>query len=141
VSGFIVKRRTVAIAPLGMAAGVMVASTILLAPVAALSLPTEGVDAGPVAAVITLGAVGTGIAYAIFYSLISWVGPARTFVVTYIAPGFALIYGVALLDEAITFGGLAGLALIVGGSVLAAGTSGEGRGAAPAGSAATQQAG
>ena len=141
VSGFIVKRRTVAIPPLGMAAGVMVASTILLAPAAALSLPSEGVDAGPVAAVLALGSVGTGIAYAIFYSLISWVGPARTFVVTYIAPGFALVYGVTLLDESLTFGGLAGLTLIVGGSVLAAGTSGERQSAAPAGSAATQQIG
>ena len=138
VSGFIVKRRTVAISPLGMAAGVMVACTVLLAPAAALSLPSGEVDAGPVAAVLTLGAVGTGIAYAIFYSLISWVGPARTFVVTYISPGFALVYGVTLLDEPITFGGLAGLALIVGGSVLAVGEGGERRSPAPAGSAATQ---
>ena len=124
VSGFIVKQRTVAIPPLGMAAGVMVAATVLLAPAALLSLPSGGVGAGPVAAVVALGAVGTGIAYAIFYSLISWVGPARTFVVTYIAPGFALIYGVTLLDEPITFGGLTGLALIVGGSVLAVRESG-----------------
>ena len=120
VSAFIVKRRTVAIAPLGMAAGVMVASSALLAPAAALSLPTS-VDAGPVAAVLALGAIGTGIAYAIFYTLISWVGPARTFVVTYISPAFALVYGVTLLDEPLTFGGLAGLTLIVGGSLLAVG--------------------
>ena len=93
------------------------------------------------AAVIALGAIGTGIAYAIFYTLISWVGPARTFVVTYIAPAFALVYGVTLLDEPVTFGGLAGLALIVGGSVLAVGERGERADAAPAGSAATQQAG
>ena len=141
VSAFIVKRRTVTLPPLGMAAGVMSASTVLLAPAALLSLPPDGVGAGPIAAVLTLGAVGTGIAYAIFYSLISWVGPARTFVVTYIAPGFAIVYGVSLLDEPITFGGLAGLALIVGGSVLAVGQSDEQRAAAPAGSAAAQQAG
>ena len=139
VSAFVVKRRTVSIPPLGMAAGVMVGSTLLLAPAAALSLPSTGVGAGPVAAVLALGAAGTGIAYAIFYSLISWVGPARTFVVTYIAPAFALVYGVTLLDEPLTFGGLAGLALIVGGSVLAVGAGSESQ-SAPAGSAATQQA-
>ena len=140
VSGFIVKRNTVSISPLGMAAGVMVACTVLLAPAALLSLPSDGVDAGPVAAVLALGAVGTGIAYAIFYSLISWVGPARTFVVTYISPGFALVYGVTLLDEPVTFGGLAGLALIVGGSVLAVGQRHDRPQSAhaPAGSAATQ---
>jgi len=141
VSGFIVKRRTVAIPPLGMAAGVMVACTVLLAPAAALSLPSGGVDAGPVAAVLALGAIGTGIAYAIFYTLISWVGPARTFVVTYISPGFALIYGVTLLDEPITFGGLAGLALIVGGSVLAVGEARNQSAPSSAPAPAAQQAG
>lgn len=141
ISGFIVKRRTVDVAPLGMAAGVMVAATVLLAPAAALSLPSGGVGGGPVAAVLALGAVGTGIAYAIFYSLISWVGPARTFVVTYIAPGFALVYGVALLDESLTAGGLIGLALIVGGSVLAAGEGERARGGAGEAAPATQQAG
>ena len=38
----------------------------------------------------------------------------------YLAPGFAVIYGVTLLDESFTLGTAAGLALIVGGSWLAA---------------------
>ena len=42
----------------------------------------------------------------------------------YVAPGFAVVYGVALLDESFTLSTLAGLLLIVGGSWLAA----EGRG-------------
>ena len=48
------------------------------------------------------------------------VGPARTFIVTYLAPAFAVVYGAALLDEEITVATIAGLALIVGGSYLAA---------------------
>ena len=50
-------------------------------------------------AVVTLGVVGTGIAFAIFYELIATVGPARTFLVTYLAPVFAVAYGVVLLDS------------------------------------------
>ena len=57
---------------------------------------------GPVAAVVALGVLGTGVAFAIFYDLIATVGPARTWIVTYLAPGFAVVYGALLLDETIT---------------------------------------
>ena len=53
-------------------------------------------------------------------SLIATVGPARAFIVTYLAPGFAVVYGAVLLDEQITAATLAGLALILVGSYLAA---------------------
>lgn len=121
VGGFIAKRRLSHVPPLGVAASVMVASTVLMAPVALAGLPGSAPGAGPVAAVIGLGTVGTGVAFAIFYDLIATVGPARAFVVTYIAPGFAVVYGAVLLDERITPAVVIGLALIVGGSWLAAG--------------------
>jgi len=41
--------------------------------------------------------------------------------VTYLMPGFALVYGALLLDEPITAAALAGLALILGGVALASG--------------------
>jgi drug/metabolite transporter (DMT)-like permease len=40
--------------------------------------------------------------------------------VTYLAPGFAVVYGVWLLDEALTAGALLGLAVILAGSWIAA---------------------
>jgi drug/metabolite transporter (DMT)-like permease len=40
--------------------------------------------------------------------------------VAYIAPGFAVLYGVSLLSEPLTAGGLLGLALILAGSWVAA---------------------
>ena len=121
VGGFIVKRRLAAADPLPIAAAVMLASAVLLAPFGLATTPDAAPGLGPIAAVAALGIVGTGIAFAIFYSLIGSVGPARTFIVTYIAPGFAVIYGGVLLDERIRFATIAGLALIVGGSWLAAG--------------------
>jgi hypothetical protein len=56
----------------------------------------------------------------IFYWLIGHVGPAKTMLVSYIAPGFAVVYGATLLDEDITVGTIAGLALILLGSWLGA---------------------
>ena len=67
-----------------------------------------------------LGAIGTGVAFLIFYTLIADVGPARASIVAYLAPGFAVGYGVALLGESITAGTIAGLVLILAGSWLGA---------------------
>ena len=72
------------------------------------------------ASVIAVGVLGTGVGFAIFYGLVTTVGPARTFIVTYLAPAFAVFYGALLLDEEITVATIVGLALIVGGSYLAA---------------------
>lgn len=120
VGGFVTKRRLAQTPSLGLAAAVMVASTVLLAPAAAFDPPSAFPAIGPLAAVAALGLAGTGLAFAIFFALIGRVGPARAFVVTYVASGFALLYGVTLLDEPLTAGAVIGLILIVGGSWLAA---------------------
>ena len=105
--------------PIGVAAWVLVGGTALLLPAAAIGFPGSAPALGPVAAVTVLGVVGTGIAFAIFYELIASVGPARTFIVTYLAPAFAVVYGVTLLDETITAAMIGGLVLILLGSYLA----------------------
>ena len=120
VGGFLVKHKLAAAPPIGVAAWVMVASTVLLLPAAVLTPPATAPDLGAVASVAVLGVLGTGVAFAIFYDLIARVGPARSFIVTYLAPGFAVVYGATLLDEAITVATIAGLALILAGSWLAA---------------------
>ncbi len=120
VGGLIAKRNLGDLQPIGVAASVMLTSSVLLLPAAIIGFPGEVPGLGPIAAVIALGVVGTGIAFAIFYDLIATVGPARTFIVTYIAPGFAVVYGALLLDETITAATVAGLVLILAGSYLAA---------------------
>ena len=121
VGGFMVKRRLADVPPIGVAAWVMITSTVLLLPLAVLTAPADVPGIGPTAAVAALGVLGTGVAFAIFYDLMSTVGPARTFIVTYLAPGFAVIYGATLLDEAVTAATIAGLVLILAGSWLGGG--------------------
>jgi drug/metabolite transporter (DMT)-like permease len=120
VGALLVKHRFSDVAPIGVAAWVMVASTAWLTPAAVATFPTSTPDLGPVASVVVLGVVGTGVAFAIFYRLLARVGPAKTWVLTYLAPGFAVVYGATLLGETITVATLAGLALILIGSWLAA---------------------
>lgn len=120
ISAFYFKRRFAGVQPLGVVMAAMAASALMVAPAAVLTLPDSMPGAGPVAAVAALGVAGTGISFVIYYTLIATVGPAKASLVAYIAPGFAVIYGVALLDERFTLGTLAGLVLILSGSWLAA---------------------
>ena len=48
-------------------------------------------------------------------------GPARSMLVNYLLPGFALLYGATILGEPLTVAKLAGLALILVGVALASG--------------------
>jgi drug/metabolite transporter (DMT)-like permease len=116
----VVKHRLSDVPSVGMSTAVMIVSSILLLPAAAATAPDGMPGLGPLAAVTALGVVGTGVAFVIFYGLISSVGPARAFLVTYIAPGFAVVYGAAFLSEEVTATTIIGLALILAGSWLAA---------------------
>ena len=120
VGGFIVKHRFHDYHPIGVAAAVMTGSAVWLTPAAIASVPSAAPDAGPILAVVTLGIVGTGLAFAIYYALFASVGPARTLLVAYLIPGFAVIYGATLLGESVTPVTVIGLALILAGSWLAA---------------------
>jgi len=121
IGGLLVKNRFAGTAPLGVVTSVMGWSAVMLAPAALLSAPSELPDAGPIAAVTALGVLGTGIAFVIFYDLIARVGPAKTMLVSYVAPGFAVVYGATLLGEEISVATIFGLILILVGSWLGAG--------------------
>jgi drug/metabolite transporter (DMT)-like permease len=66
-----------------------------------------------------LAVVCTALAFIVFFALIREVGAARALVFTYVNPAVALAAGVIVLNEPLTPWNLAGLALILGGSVLA----------------------
>jgi drug/metabolite transporter (DMT)-like permease len=69
---------------------------------------------------LVLGVLGTGLGFAAFFALVATVGPARTMLVTYVAPVFALAYGAAFLHEAVTVAAAAGVVLVVAGTIVAA---------------------
>jgi drug/metabolite transporter (DMT)-like permease len=114
------KHRVRGVAPVGVAASTMLAGTIVLAPFGLLTLPAHAPEAQTIGALLALGAGGTGIAFAIYFTLIAEIGPGRASLVAYIAPGFAVLYGVTLLSEALTAGAVLGLILILAGSWIAA---------------------
>ncbi len=70
-------------------------------------------------ALIALAVICTALAFIVFFALIREVGAARALVITYVNPAVALAAGVIVLGEPLTAFNVAGLALILTGSVLA----------------------
>ena len=115
-----VRRDLRGLPPVAVAAGTMIAASLLTLPPAVASAGIGDADIGTAAALLALGVGGTGVAFYIFFELIADVGASRASVVAYMAPGFAVTYGALFLGEEITATTIAGLALILAGSWIAA---------------------
>jgi drug/metabolite transporter (DMT)-like permease len=119
LSSFVVKRRYGHLAAMQTSLVSILVTTVLTLPLALATLPSAMPGARALLSVFVLGAVGTALAFVIFYKLINEVGAGRASLVSYLAPGVALFYGALLLDEAITAAAIAGLVLILGGVAIA----------------------
>lgn len=104
-----------------LAFGQIAAATLMMAPLAVFQLPASAPGGGALAAVVALGALGTGLAYLLYFALIQRAGASRAILVTYLVPAFALVYGALFLDEGVTGIQIAGLLLVLGGSAVATG--------------------
>jgi drug/metabolite transporter (DMT)-like permease len=94
-------------------------NVLIYAPFAWVTRPTAPIPAEAWWSVVILGVFCTALAFITFFALIAEAGPSRTTVITFIAPAFALILGVAVLSEPITWGIVVGFPLVIAGSYLA----------------------
>ena len=104
-----------------LAAASMVGGALVLLPFAALQLPDEVPGWKASASVAALAVGGTALAQLVMFRMLRFHGAARLSLVTYLLPVTAVLYGVLLLDEVLTIGTLAGLALILPGVALGSG--------------------
>ncbi len=74
---------------------------------------------------IWLGALGTGVAYLLFYRVIERWGATRTTMVTYIIPVVAIVLGFVVLGERLRPLELVGATLIIAGVVLVSANVGQ----------------
>lgn len=114
-------RKLAGVQPMVIGAGSCLAATALTAPLGIARFPDSLPGWKEGGSVLALGLAGTGIAYVMLFALIASAGPSRSILVTYTIPAVALAYGVVLLGEPLRWESLAGLALILGGVVFAAG--------------------
>ncbi len=110
-----VQRRAADIPPAALAAGDTAVSAVILVPFAVFALPDTPVRPAAWTATAVLGVFCTAVALLAFYRLIGLAGPNRAGLVTYANPVVAVLLGVALLNEPLRVGTVAGFLLIVAG--------------------------
>jgi drug/metabolite transporter (DMT)-like permease len=94
------------------------AALVLLVPFGLWSLPSSRLDLGAALAMLPLGILGTGLAFALMTTLVGRVGGPRGAVATYFIPVVAIALGVAFLGERVAPAALVGTALVLGGAWL-----------------------
>lgn len=110
--------------PLALATVSQLFAALSLLPLALFAIPEQMPSARAWWSVILLGIASTGIAYVIYFKLLSEVGPTKTLTVTYLIPGFGLLWGWMFLNESVTWPMIVGCGLILAGVGLTTGVLG-----------------
>ncbi|HJV50015.1 MAG TPA: DMT family transporter [Noviherbaspirillum sp.] len=121
------RMRAGGIPSLAAAAGSQLAASIALLPFALTDVPHALAHWTPTAALAStvLGLVCTGVAYAIFFHLISAEGASKAVTVTFLVPATASVWAWLLLGEPITPGTVAGIAIVLFATAMALGLVGK----------------
>jgi drug/metabolite transporter (DMT)-like permease len=115
------ERRLPAVSPLTAAAGGQFVSAVLLAPTTLWLWPAQPPGLRAWLAVAGLVVLCTAVAYVLFFRLLGRIGAARTMVVLYLIPAFAVLWGALFLGEAVTLAMAGGCAVILLGVALTTG--------------------
>lgn len=120
--GWIYVRRTLTGADsshLSLTGAQLLLATVQLAVVTPLFTDVpSGLPVLPLLAVVALGALGTGLAMLVQYSLVAEVGPTTAQMVTYFIPVIATAAGVAILHEPLAWSTPVGAVIVVAGAAL-----------------------
>jgi drug/metabolite transporter (DMT)-like permease len=126
-------RRLTHVSSLVAGLGALTAASLALMPIGLAQLPAHVPSWKVLGAVAALSVGGTGIAYILYYGILTGAGASRGILVTYLVPALALGYGAAFLGEPLTATALGGLALVLCGVALGTGALRSARRSEPAG--------
>ncbi|MBF5006719.1 DMT family transporter [Diaphorobacter caeni] len=115
------KRYLVGVPPLASATGSLLGASACLAIPTVMNWPTQMPGPRAWGAVVAIAVLCTGLAYFLYFRLIANAGPSRAVAVTFLAPAFAVLYGVVFLHETITPWMLGCGVIIVCGTMLSTG--------------------
>jgi drug/metabolite transporter (DMT)-like permease len=97
----------------------MAITALFYLPFSLAQWPEHHISSQAIWAIIGLGVLSTGLAFAIFFTLTSIIDVARASLVTYLNTAFAVVLGVIILGEPLTIGIVLGLPLVLVGSYFA----------------------
>lgn len=110
--------RKLGVDPIVTAAGQVCGSTVVLAPLAAVTdhpWTLAPPHAGPVAAWIALAVLSTAVAYIIYFRILAVAGATNLLLVTFLIPVSALLLGTFGLGEHLAWTSFVGMAAIFAG--------------------------
>ncbi len=113
LAGVYAKQKLKHVPTLTAATGQQLAASLWLLIPSTLNMPEKAPAMPVIFAVVALAVLCTALAYLLYFSLISSVGPTKTLTVTYLIPLFGATWGVLFLKETVTLGMLVGLVVIL----------------------------
>lgn len=105
--------------PINIMATMLGLATIWVLPFGLFTIGDNEWSVGPLAAVVFLGAVGTGLAYWIMATLVGRVGSVRASFITYLIPVVSLTLGVVIRNDTVTLLAIVGAVITIGGAFMA----------------------
>jgi drug/metabolite transporter (DMT)-like permease len=114
----LIRRQLVGLPPGAVAAATLLCSAAFISPLALATWPSTPIPALSWLCAVLLGVMCTGIAFALYYRLISRIGAPRASTVTYLVPLFGVLWAWLALGEPLTVTMAVAGALILGGVAL-----------------------
>jgi len=108
-----IRRRHADSDPLVLAGASQLGAAFVLAPLGVWYLPAVMPDMSVILSLLMLGLVCTGLAYALYFRLLSDIGSEKAVSNTFLVPVFAQIWGALFLQEHLTVAGAVGFALVL----------------------------
>ena len=115
------RKRLAGVAPMAVAAGSQLSAAAVMLVPAWVAWPAVNPSAMAWAAAATLALMCTGLAYVLYFRLIAHAGAANAISVTFLIPGFAMLWAWLFTNEQPTITMLIGCAVILLGTALATG--------------------
>jgi drug/metabolite transporter (DMT)-like permease len=93
-------------------------AAVALLPVLPLLPPPAALSAAIAANLVALGVLASGVAFLLYFRLMTDVGATRALTVTFLIPVFAFAWGLLFLGETLSHAQIGGALLILAGTLL-----------------------
>lgn len=113
LAGTYVRRRASHLSAVAISGGTQFLAGLLMAPLAAASLPVSPVPAATIVSLVMLAVVNSAIAYLLYFRLVLAIGATRTLTITFLAPAFSAIWGFMFFGERVSERMIAGSLLVL----------------------------
>jgi drug/metabolite transporter (DMT)-like permease len=115
VAACYMKKHLSGVKPFAIAAGSQVFASLLLFPLALFTWPEVNPDGMTWVSALVLAIVCTGVAYIMYFDLISKIGASYAMTVGYLVPMFGILWGMVVLSEVLsTYATIGGSFILVG---------------------------